>query len=473
MSDEEAVILKSPEPFESRYAGGCFMLALLIIIPFAIFGLGHLLFDPESFMGTAFMFIGAGVFLVMAILYRMNHRAAINHFAEMRNMKFKLTNDATLEKIYNKIEPALRSIYGEKVKFLRKDDCVVVTFNGIDYKIVLNDDATFSIHLQKSLLEKSIYIFAKVVEIFYDRDYNDDAVPTWNYEKIRTGTPIIAYELQRAFGVTSTSENKIQPPVRQSIQEIYERAKLSANATTTESKPSAGQSIQEIYERAKLSAKQTNIAENSRQNIPAANSRPSRNKKVFIVPFILIAVAGLFLILSASGVPTPKTVDQFVEQYNSTPKTLDQFVEQYNSEIKRTTKDSTLENLVKDCTLDKNNFSWNDLGKTQTFFYDNIFFAGWDSSVDRMSDNPGIRPVSASFTFYYDPPASVVFAVIRAAISAAGGDEEKVTQALGITRENDYTVPYNFRREITFNDKEYSIISSEGEIVFSVQIHNK
>ncbi len=467
MSDEEAVILKSPEPFESRYAGGCFMLALLIIIPFAIFGLGHLLFDPESFMGTAFMFIGAGVFLVMAVLYRMNHRAAINHFAEMRNMKFKLTNDATLEKIYNKIEPALRSIYGEKVKFLRKDDCVVVTFNGIDYKIVLNDDATFSIHLQKSLLEKNIYIFAKVVEIFYDRDYNDDAVPTWNYEKIRTGTPIIAYELQRAFGVTSTSENKIQPPVRQSIQEIYERAKLSANATTTESKPSAGQSIQEIYERAKLSAKQTNIAENSRQNIPAANSRPSRNKKVFIVSFILIAVAGLMMMLVSYG--------------SSTPQTVDKFVERYNTEIKRTAgaivknKYNGISYLVENCTLGK--LYYTDGGKGQDLFSRSVFFSGFDKTLSKLypniySENQEI-PLSVQFNFNSDTPAEAVFAIIEATIAAAGDDEEKVAKRLGILNGNRYSIPYNYQSKITFNDKEYSIHSYEGYIIFSVQIHNK
>lgn len=250
MSNEEAVILNSPEPFESRYASGWFILSLFII-PFAIWGLGHLLFDPESFMGTACMFIGAGAFFVILFFAIMNHKAAVKHFAEMRNMKFKLTRDATLEKIYNKIEPALGNIYGEKVKVLRKDDCVAVTFNGVDYKIILNNDATFSVHLQKSLLEKSIYIFAKIVEIFYDRDYNNDDAPTWNYEKIRTGIPIIAYELQRAFGVSSTSENEIQPPAAQSIQEIYERAKLAANSTSTETKPPAAQSIQEIYQRKK------------------------------------------------------------------------------------------------------------------------------------------------------------------------------------------------------------------------------
>lgn len=462
MNNEEAVILKSPEPFESRYASGWFILSLFII-PFAIWGLGHILFDPESSLGVAFMVIGAGAVFVILILYKMNLRSAINHFAEMRNMKFKITNDATLEKIYNKIEPALRSIYGEKVKFLRKDDCVVVTFNGIDYKIVLNDDATFSIHLQKSLLEKSIYIFAKVVEIFYDRDYNDDAVPTWNYEKIRTGTPIIAYELQRAFGVTSTSENKIQPPVRQSIQEIYERAKLSANAMTTESKSSAGQSIQEIYERAKLSAKQTNIAENSRQNIPAANSRPSRNKKVFIVSFILIAVAGLMMMMVSYVDPTPDVVDKFVKRYNT--------------EIKRTAgaivqnKYNGMSYLVENCTLD--NLLYNDRGKTQGLFSGKVFFYGWDKTLLRRytdnSENQAI-PLSVHFDFDSDAPADAVFAIIEASIAAAGDDEEKVAKRLGILNGNRYSIPYNYQSKITFNDKEYSIISSEGEIVFLIKI---
>lgn len=493
MINEESVILKSPEPFESRYASGWFILSLFII-PFAILGLGHILFDPESFMGTACMLIGAGAFLVILILAMMNHKAAVKHMAEMRNMKFKITNNATLEKIYNKIEPALMNIYGEKVKFLRKSDCVTVTFNGINYEIVLNNDTTFSIHLQKSLLEKSIYIFARVVEIFYGRDYNDDAAPTWNYEKIRTGMPIIAYELQRAFGVTSTFENEIQPPVGQSIQEIYQRkklaakspaaesktpsgqsieeifkkAKLASNSTATESQSASGHSVEEIYRRKKLAAKQNNIAENSRQNLPAANNRSSRSKKFFIVSLVLIAVAGLFLMIAASGVPTPKTVDQFINQYNT--------------EIKRTAGKILDEKyrgqgmLIEYCTL--NNVKIGEDGKYQTL-YDSIYFAGYDSFAVRAANphkfDPDDQPIYINFTFYPDSaPVNAIVAIIGATISAAGDDEKKVTQALGITRENDYAVPYNYRREVFFNDKEYLINSSEGYyIIFSVLIHNK
>ena len=374
MDNEEVKVLASSEPFEGRHASGWFFLALGC----AALGIVSLanLFDPESTAAAVFMFTGAVAFLAVIVLYTLDYKATVKHMAEILNMKFKLTPNATLDEVYKKIEPALKNIHGDKVKIARESDCVTVTYEGITYKILLGD-ATFSVRWQKSFLDKALTVFAVIV------DKEHDAEPTWKYNKIRTATPMIACELQRAFGVTENF--------------------------------SPAQTIEEIYRKKKLAA--ANAAQQKISVPPKKIDAPNffaKHKKKFLIAAVVFA--GLILITATFG--------------NSTPKTLDQFIEQYNSEIKRTAKDSTLDNLAAECTLDKNNFQWNDAGKTQTFFYDSIYFSGWDSSVDRMSDNPGGAPVFAQFIFYHDPPASAVFAVIRAAISAAGDDDETVAKGM-------------------------------------------
>ena len=155
-------------------------------------------------MGIAFMFIGAGVFIVMSIFSLLNYKSAVNHMAEIRKMKFKFTNYATSEDIYNKIEPPLRRFYGEKINLSRDENLVVVACNSIKYEIILNGDATFSVRWQKTLLEK---LLAFIGEIF-----DNEMEPNWKYTRVRTDTPRIAYELQQAFGIVS-SENETENEV--------------------------------------------------------------------------------------------------------------------------------------------------------------------------------------------------------------------------------------------------------------------
>ena len=147
MADEnnKPVILESFASFEEGNASGWFFL-ILFLIPLFILWLGHMLFEPESFMGVAFMIIGAVAFLAVIVLYTLNYKATVKHMSEIRNMRFKFTSNATLDDVYNKIEPALRHFHANKVKFFRKTDCVIVTYKGINYKIILNGDATFSVH---------------------------------------------------------------------------------------------------------------------------------------------------------------------------------------------------------------------------------------------------------------------------------------------------------------------------------------
>ena len=198
----------------------------------------------------------------------------------------------------------------------------------------------------------------------------------------------------------------------------------------------------------------------------AFGNRRSQNKKVFIVSFILIAVAGLIMMLVSYRDPTP-----------STPSTVDQFVKRYNTEIKRTAgavvknKYNGISYLVENCTLGK--LYYTDRGKTQGLFSGKVFFYGWDKTLLRRytdnSENQAI-PLSVQFHFNSDAPVDAVFAIIEASIAAAGDDEEKVAKILGILNGNHYSIPYGYQSEITFNDKKYLIHSYEGYIYFLIKI---
>ena len=164
----------------------------------------------------------------------------------------------------------------------------------------------------------------------------------------------------------------------------------------------------------------------------------------------------------------------------STPDTVDKFVKRYNTEIKRTAgaivqnKYNGMSYLVENCTLGK--LYYTDGGKGQDLFSGNVFFSGFDKSISRRytdnSENHAV-PLSIQFDFLSDAPAEAVFAIIEAAIAAAGDDEEKVAKRLGILNGNQYSIPYNYQSKITFNGKEYLISSSEGYINFLITIPAK
>lgn len=230
------VVLKSPYPFERLGASMTFSFALFII-PLGVLWLNSKLFDPDTFMATAFMIIGTILFLIIIIMGMLNYKSITDHMKIIYHTNFKITNDATLELIYNRTEPALRKFYGEKITFSLKNDCVIVACNAINYKIILNDDSTFSVKWQKSLFDKLLSIMDTLAESF-GRDSVGGSLPVWKYDKVRTETPRIAYEVQQAFGITA-SENE---DTAQELERFYKQEKKeeflenhSATASDTDS----------------------------------------------------------------------------------------------------------------------------------------------------------------------------------------------------------------------------------------------
>lgn len=106
------------------------------------------------------------------------------HRGKMRRMRFKFVTPISLDEIYNKLQPVLVSKYGNEMEFDREGDTLCVKYKSVFYDINLHDDGTFSLWWRKSIAGA---IFS----------FNEGKL----YNKIRTGTAIIAYELQQQFGI--------------------------------------------------------------------------------------------------------------------------------------------------------------------------------------------------------------------------------------------------------------------------------
>lgn len=106
------------------------------------------------------------------------------HRGKMRRMRFKFVTPISLDEIYNKLQPVLVSKYGNEMEFDREGDTLCVKYKSVIYDINLHDDGTFSLWWRKSIAG-ALFSFNE-----------------WKlYNKIRTGTAIIAYELQQQFGI--------------------------------------------------------------------------------------------------------------------------------------------------------------------------------------------------------------------------------------------------------------------------------
>ena len=126
---------------------------------------------------------GLGVIGLM-LTYAFDYYAKDFHRGKMRRMRFKFVTPISLDEIYNKLQPVLVSKYGNEMEFDREGDTLCVKYKSVIYDINLHDDGTFSLWWRKSIAGA---IFS----------FNEGKL----YNKIRTGTAIIAYELQQQFGI--------------------------------------------------------------------------------------------------------------------------------------------------------------------------------------------------------------------------------------------------------------------------------
>lgn len=124
---------------------------------------------------------GFGIIILLVVLMISIFQISF-HKDKMRRMKFKFVNNVSNDDIYNKMYPILTQKYGDKIEFDQEGDTLSVHYKSIIYDINIEEDSTFTIWWRRSITGA----------IFSFNDWKE-------YKKIRTGTAMVAYELQNAF----------------------------------------------------------------------------------------------------------------------------------------------------------------------------------------------------------------------------------------------------------------------------------
>ena len=126
---------------------------------------------------------GFGIIILLVVLMISGFQISF-HKDKMRRMKFKFVNNVSNDDIYNKLSPILTQKYGDKIEFDQEGDTLSVHYNSIIYDINIEEDSTFTIWWRRS-----------IAGAFFS--FNE-----WKeYKKIRIGTAMVAYELQKAFNI--------------------------------------------------------------------------------------------------------------------------------------------------------------------------------------------------------------------------------------------------------------------------------
>lgn len=135
----------------------------------------------------------------------------------------------------------------------------------------------------------------------------------------------------------------------------------------------------------------------------------------------------LFIILAALGSSTPRTVDQFVRNYNSEIKDA----------MTRHVDKQAVDHFAKRCSFNPSGRGFNGVNAT---------FDGYNEPKPAFM-----------FKFAESASADEVFGMIDAAIEAVGDDYKKVDEALGILSGTEYNIKGGYQKDITVNGKEYII----------------
>ena len=120
--------------------------------------------------------------LVMLTIVLLIHTSLNSHYLKkIREMRFQFVQPVTVDELYEKIKPALKKTWDDKVDFDRVGDTLSIQYKKTVYDINLLEDGTFGVWWRKSLARA---IFSNV-----------------NYNEVRLATATIAYELQKQFNV--------------------------------------------------------------------------------------------------------------------------------------------------------------------------------------------------------------------------------------------------------------------------------
>ncbi len=196
------IVLESDAPIPSRLtdrflSDGIAALAMLG----GIVGVVLQFIDDFQNIGKVLLVINwGGIFVSYIIDYSKGHtpskdlKLMLPHLEEIRETKYKFVYGVSATELYGKNSAPLKNYYGDDMEFDRQSDTVSLVFKQVTYKIILNDDATFSIwwikNDNKPFPKPSLFLTQSKLQDAYDV-----------YNEIIQRTAVIAYEIQKQFGV--------------------------------------------------------------------------------------------------------------------------------------------------------------------------------------------------------------------------------------------------------------------------------
>lgn len=161
-------------------------------------------------------------------------------------------------------------------------------------------------------------------------------------------------------------------------------------------------------------------------------------QKIFTACGIAIV---LFIILAALGSSTPKSVDAFITNYNKAIKASNESI------------------LI-------SRYSINNVGtavngsKMAAFYREDGGFVSYDYQ----------KSFTVGFALSKNIASDAIFSILEAAIKAAGDDYNSVMKSLGVANGNQYSIPGEYNKEITFNKKNYFLTSVDDMILINISI---
>ncbi len=161
------------------------------------------------------------------------------------------------------------------------------------------------------------------------------------------------------------------------------------------------------------------------------------NRKFLIVSCVAIL---LCITMTSCGIVKPKTANQFIDRYNR----------EIFDALKRHLLESEAKDFVERCSL--------------------IYNRGFDYELAEFSFRESETETKVYFAFHETISEGAIFAMIEAAILAAGDDYEKVSQRLGILSGNKYSIKGGDDKTIGFDDNTYSVKWPNEYVIFSIFI---
>ena len=175
------------------------------------------------------------------------------------------------------------------------------------------------------------------------------------------------------------------------------------------------------------------------------------NKKNGLI-FCGVLLLLIILAVCSAGSSTPKTVDQFIRNYNEKIKTVtasrvsDTNSGGYYAFLKR----CSINNVETAVNGSKMAVLYGERGGFISYDYPKSFNVGFALSKDISSDG--------------------IFSIIEAAILAAGDDYDSVMKSLGTWQGNKYTIPGEYDRKTTVKNKTYALASIDEYILLNITI---